>query len=54
MFYPKIVLDTVPQSVEGSDEIKQELELKILKGSTTLASEDTIRTSVLATIEDAA
>ena len=54
LFYPKIVLDTVPQSVEGSDEIKQELELKILKGSTTLASEDTIRTSVLATIEDAA
>ena len=54
LFYPKIVLDTVPQSVEGSDEIKQELELKILKGSTALASEDTIRTSVLATIEDAA
>ena len=54
LFYPKIVLDTVPQSVEGRDEIKQELELKILKGSTALASEDTIRTSVLATIEDAA
>lgn len=51
LHYPKIALDSVPQSVEGKEEIKQELELKILKGKTQLADNSNVRTSVLASIE---
>lgn len=51
LFFPKIAIDSAEAPVEGSDEIKQSLELKVLKGKTALHSGDNIRTSVLATVE---
>ena len=49
--FPKIAIDSAEAPIEGSDEIKQSLELKVLKGRTTLHDESNIRTSVLATAE---
>ena len=49
--FPKIAIDSAEAPIEGSDEIKQSLELKVLKGRTTVHDESNIRTSVLATAE---
>lgn len=55
LFFPRIAIDSAPAPIEGSDEIKQPLELKVLKGSTTLDDGTTkIRTSCLATVDLAA
>ncbi|WP_407376628.1 phage tail tube protein [Methanobrevibacter sp.] len=51
LYFPKIAIDRAAAPIEGSDEIKQSLELKVLKGKTALNSGDNIRTSVLATVE---
>ena len=52
LYFPKFSLNSVPQTIEGSEEIKQDLALKILKSKVTLADETTsVRTSCLATVE---
>ena len=52
LFFPRIAIDSAPAPIEGSDEIKQPLELKVLKGSTYLADTTTkVRTSCLATVD---
>lgn len=53
LIFPKTALATASAPVEGSDEIKQSLELKVLKGSMTKPSgfgSGTVYTSVVATI----
>lgn len=51
LFFPKIAIDSAEAPIEGSDEIKQSLELKVLKGKTTLNDDSHVRTSVLATVD---
>ena len=58
MEFPKVALKTASAPVEGTDEIKQSLELSVLKSSYTIASSTpfvnsntTIGTSVVATVE---
>lgn len=51
LFFPKFSFDNAPATLEGSEEIKQDLEFKILKGKTNLLDESVVRTSVLATVE---
>jgi len=51
LFFPKFSFDNAPATLEGSEEIKQDLEFKVLKGKTALADDTNIRTSVLATVE---
>lgn len=51
LFFPRFALKNAPAPIEGSDGIKQDLELDIMKARTNLADETAIRTSCLATIE---
>ena len=51
LHFPKIAIDSAEAPIEGSDEIKQSLELKVLKGKTTLNDSSNVRTSVLCTVE---
>ena len=51
LFFPKIGIDSAQAPIEGSDEIKQSLELKVLKGKTTLNDNSNVRTSVLCSVE---
>lgn len=59
--FPRVALRTASAPIEGSDEIKQSLELAVLKGAYTISSSTdfvntntTINTSVVATVELAA
>lgn len=51
LLFPKFSFDNAPATLEGSEEIKQDLEFNILKGKTALADETNVRTSCLATVE---